>query len=147
MPPPEKILHGHGYAGSEAVDNDQHLVLVIYEVLRKAHEWGDKLLCCNIFEGDIEAAFDNADSEYVGTALLGLGVPATIVAAVLHEQIGMRVEPSFEDLEIESCAMSGSISQGGVHSTFCWNALIGWLISRLLPIGNCDRKLVQVDPT
>ena len=60
-------------------------------------------------------------------ALLDMGVHPKLVAAMVYEQAGRRVQPELEILDMssqEAIRMSACIAQGGVHSTYSWNALI-----------------------
>ena len=93
-----------------------------------------KLRYC--FESDIEAAFDNAHTRHVSWALLDMGVHPKLVAAMVYEQAGMHIQPEFEHLDMssqEAIRMSACIAQGGVHSTYRWNALIGYIMQLMLP--------------
>ena len=67
-------------------------------------------------------------------AMMEMKVPSLVIAAILNEQAGTKVQPQFDELECKECELSACIVQGGVHSTFCWNALVGYLIQLLLPI-------------
>ena len=69
-------------------------------------------------------------------ALLDMGDHPKLVAAVAYEQAGMRVQPEFEHLDMssqEAIRMSACIAQGGVRSTYGWNALIGYIMQLILP--------------
>ena len=59
------------------------------------------------------------------------------------QQAGTKVQPEFDELDCIECELSACIIQGGVHSTFCWNALVGYLIQLLLPV--CLDKNLGVD--
>ena len=116
-----------------------HITLILTNLFAKAREWrgtDDVKTDILVLEGDIEAAFDNAKPEFVAEALVDLGVPPVVIAALLEEQANMMVQPIFEDLLIQPNRMNGSIAQGGVHSTVCWNALIGYIVKSLFPKWN-----------
>ena len=57
----------------------------------------------------------------------------------------MKVKPEFDGLDCEFCELSACIVQGGVHSTYCWNALIGYLIQLLLPMWEQRRYGFDLD--
>jgi len=67
-------------------------------------------------------------------AMMEVKVPPLVIAAILKEQAGTKVQPEFDELDCSECELSACIVQGGVHSTFCWNALVGYLIQILLPV-------------
>ena len=91
-------------------------------------------MTCRIFEGDIEAALDNAKPRNVMIAMMEMKVPPLVIAAILNEQAGAKVRPEFDGLDCDECELSACIVQGGVHSTYCWNVLVGYLIQLLLPM-------------
>ena len=112
-----------------------HVALGIATVLHRSAEWPDDMSCL-IFEGDILSAFDNARPKHVAVALQSMGVPADCIASILEEQRELVITPDFQNLafdEFESVRLNKCITQGGVHSTFCWNALIGYCIMLILP--------------
>ena len=116
-----------------------HVALLISTLLHRCYEWDGKT-SCTIFEGDIEAAFDNAKPRSVMIAMMEMKVPPLVIAAILNEQAGTKVQPEFDELECNECELNACIVQGGVHSTFCWNALVGYLIQLLLPVW-LDKKM------
>ena len=61
-----------------------------------------------------------------------MGVHPKLVAAMAYEQAGMRVQPEFENLDMSS-QEAIRMTQGGVHSTYSWNALIGYIMQLMLP--------------
>ena len=69
-------------------------------------------------------------------AMLAMGVAPAVLASFLQELKGMVVRPEFENLDCGECKMNACIAQGGVHSTFCWNALFGYVLSLLIPRWN-----------
>ena len=66
-------------------------------------------------------------------------VPPLVIATILNEQAGTTNQPGFDELECKECELSACIMQGGVHNTFCWNILVGYLIQLLWPVW-LDRK-------
>ena len=84
----------------------------------------------------IKSAFDNAHPRHMSWAFLDMGVHPKLVAAMVYEQAGMRIQLEFEHLDMssqEAIRMSACIAQGGVHSTYSWNALIGYIMQLMLP--------------
>lgn len=60
-------------------------------------------------------------------------VQTNVIASIFEKQYQIKVHADFDDLEVQPCELNAFIVQGGTHSTFAWNALIGHIIQTLLP--------------
>ena len=80
-----------------------------------------------VFDGDIQAAFDSADTRVLARALSERKMPACIIAAIMEECSNLNLEPCFEGLNFgeDHIVFNKCIRQGGNEGPWAWNIIFG----------------------
>ena len=114
----------------------EQITASLQTMMRRHYEWGPKfreralVLSCDVLH-----AFDHMSPQLVVQALLFLQVHPQIIAAMLAETYQMRVDPEFEGVRLdEPVPFNKCGTQGGVQSTFQWNAICYLILSKLVPM-------------
>jgi hypothetical protein len=88
-----------------------------------------------VFNGDIQAAFDNMRPDTVVKALQAASLHPRIIAAMMAESGGTVCWPEFDSISLEHpIRFNKCAKQGGVESAYEWNSVMFMCLAELDPL-------------
>ena len=88
-----------------------------------------------VFNGDVQAAFDNMRPNVVVKALQAAQLHPRIIAAMMTETTGASCWPEFDGISLEEpVSFNKCAKQGGVESAYAWNCVMFKVLAELVPL-------------
>eukprot|EP00973_Karenia_brevis_P086357 11974497-Karenia_brevis.AAC.1 len=102
----------------------------IQELLRRvlflSHEWGPTAVVGSF---DVATAFDSMDHDFMFEAMLGVGIPEHIVAALMRELLHVQADAEIKDItSVEAIGINKGGRQGGTETPNEWNWLMEYIL-------------------
>ena len=104
-------------------------VLTSSPSLRKADEWGEKLLVVSMDEA---SAFDSVSAQVLGDVLLERGATTISAVAAVRENLELRARPCLGFTT--SFSLDVGMRQGGPRTRSGWNQVMAVLVEELLQL-------------
>ena len=105
------------------------IVSFLVEALRKADEWGEKLIVVSM---DVASAFDSVSAQVLGDVLLERSATVTTVAAAVRENLDLSARPCMGFTKCPPFNLEVGMRQGGPRTPSGWNQVMAVLVEELL---------------